>query len=78
MTGNEGEGWLERIAQHSKATAHLHGDIMWIVRRGCNEIMRVHKARQTEYFYEKMLACYLYERGIPYMTQVDCFIQQVN
>ena len=43
---------------------------MWVVRRGCEEIMRVHRARQTECFYEKMLACYLYERGIPYMTQV--------
>jgi hypothetical protein len=33
--------------------------------------MELHKGRQTEAFYEKMLACYLYERGIPYMTQVD-------
>ena len=38
--------------------------------------MEQHKARQTECFYEKMLACYLYERGIPYMTQVDCFVQR--
>jgi len=38
--------------------------------------MAVHRERQTECFYEKMLACYLYERGIPYMTQVDCFVQQ--
>ncbi len=37
--------------------------------------METHKSRQTECFYEKMLACYLYERGIPYMTQVDCFVQ---
>ncbi len=44
---------------------------MWVVRRGCQEIMELHKGRQTEAFYEKMLACYLYERGIPYMTQVD-------
>ena len=42
---------------------------MWVVRRGCQEIMELHKGRQTESFYEKMLACYLYERGIPYMTQ---------
>lgn len=43
---------------------------MWVVRRGCEEIMELHKSRQTECFYERMLACYLYERGIPYMTQV--------
>ena len=42
---------------------------MWLVRRGCQEIMELHRARQTESFYEKMLACYLYERGVPYMTQ---------
>jgi hypothetical protein len=45
---------------------------MWLVRRGCQEIMELHRARQTECFYEKMLACYLYERGVPYMTQA-CF-----
>ncbi len=54
----------------------MHGDIMCVVRNACKEIMDTHSTRQTESFYEKMLACHLYERGIPYMTQVDCFVQR--
>ena len=62
--------WEERLQASLAHRHHLYGDIMWVVRRGCEEIMERHRARQTESFYEKMLACYLYERGIPYMTQV--------
>ena len=62
--------WSDRLKNALHARRHQHGDIMWVVRRGCQEIMELHKGRQTEAFYEKMLACYLYERGIPYMTQV--------
>ena len=65
-----GQGWSECVQDSLAHRHHLYGDVMWVVRRGCEEIMRVHRARQTECFYEKMLACYLYERGIPYMTQV--------
>ena len=54
----------------------MYGDIMHVVRLASKEIMETHKSRQTECFYEKMLACHLYERGIPYMTQVDCFMQR--
>ena len=49
---------------------------MYVVRTACKEIMETHRSRQTESFYEKMLSCHLYERGIPYMTQVDCFVQR--
>ena len=62
-------GWSQRLQVALDARHHQTGDIMWVVRRGCEEIMELHKARQTECFYERMLACYLYERGIPYMTQ---------
>ena len=61
--------WSDRLKNSLRARRHQHGDIMWVVRKGCQEIMELHKGRQTESFYEKMLACYLYERGIPYMTQ---------
>ncbi len=68
--------WSEKLKASLEARHHLYGDIMYVVRSACNEIMETHKCRQTESFYEKMLACHLYERGIPYMTQVDCFVQR--
>jgi len=51
-------------------------DVMAIVRKACDEIMREHKAGHTECVYEKLLSQYFYERCIPFMTQVDCFIQK--
>lgn len=68
--------WCDTLVASLHARHHLYGDIMHVVRKAAKEIMEMHKARQTECFYEKMLACYLYERGIPYMTQVDCFVQR--
>ena len=68
--------WSDILRGSLEARHHLYGDIMYVVRIACKEIMETHKSRQTECFYEKMLACHLYERGIPYMTQVDCFVQR--
>jgi len=68
--------WRDTLVASLEARHHLYGDIMYVVRAAAKEIMETHKSRQTECFYEKMLACYLYERGIPYMTQVDCFVQR--
>lgn len=68
--------WRDILKASLEARHHLYGDIMHVVRVACKEIMETHKSRQTECFYEKMLACHLYERGIPYMTQVDCFVQR--
>jgi GxxExxY protein len=68
--------WSAALRAGIEARHHIHGDIMNVVRNACKEIMETHSARQTESFYEKMLACHLYERGIPYMTQVDCFVQR--
>jgi GxxExxY protein len=68
--------WSDKLRASLDARHHLYGDIMYVVRAACAEIMDTHKCRQTECFYEKMLACHLYERGIPYMTQVDCFVQR--
>jgi GxxExxY protein len=70
------EPWSDRLKASLEARHHMYGDIMHVVRVACKEIMETHKCRQTECFYEKMLACHLYERGIPYMTQVDCFVQR--
>ena len=70
------EGWSDRLRESLEQRHHMYGDIMHVVRAACREIMETHKCRQTECFYEKMLACHLYERGIPYMTQVDCFVQR--
>ncbi len=67
--------WCDKLKASLEARHHLYGDIMHVVRTACTDIMETHKSRQTECFYEKMLSCYLYERGIPYMTQVDCFVQ---
>ena len=68
--------WCDILKSSLEQRHHMHGDIMHVVRLACREIMETHKCRQTECFYEKMLACHLYERGIPYMTQVDCFVQR--
>ena len=68
--------WSDVLRASLVARHHMYGDIMHVVRVACKEIMETHKSRQTECFYEKMLSCHLYERGIPYMTQVDCFVQR--
>ena len=68
--------WRDTLIANLQDRHHLYGDIMHVVRTAANEIMETHKSRQTECFYEKMLSCHLYERGIPYMTQVDCFMQR--
>ena len=68
--------WSDVLRANLEARHHLYGDIMHVVRAACKEIIETHKSRQTECFYRKMLACHLYERGIPYMTQVDCFVQR--
>ena len=70
------QSWRDTLQANLEARHHLYGDIMQVVRTASKEIMETHKSRQTECFYEKMLACHLYERGIPYMTQVDCFVQR--
>ena len=70
------QSWRDTLRANLEARHHLYGDIMHVVRIASKEIMETHKSRQTECFYEKMLACHLYERGIPYMTQVDCFVQR--
>ena len=68
--------WSDILRASLESRHHLYGDIMHVVRVACKEIIETHKSRQTECFYEKMLACHLYECGIPYMTQVDCFVQR--
>ncbi len=50
--------------------------VMEIIREACDEIMKEHSTGHTECVYEKLLSQYLYERCIPFMTQVDCFIQK--
>lgn len=53
-------------------------DVKSIVGTACKSIMNEHSVGHTECVYEKLLAQYFYERCIPYMTQVDCFIQKGN
>ncbi len=69
---------LSRVCMLSKLhRSTLQGfDVMGVLREICDAIMRDHHSGQTECFYEKMIGQYLYERCIPFMTQVDCFIQQ--
>jgi GxxExxY protein len=50
--------------------------VMDIIREACEEIMKEHCSGHTECVYEKLLSQYLYERCIPFMTQVDCFVQK--
>ena len=69
------KAWRDILRDSIEARNHMHGDILCVIRKASKEIMETHKSRQTESFYEKMLASHLYERGIPYMTQVDCFVQ---
>ena len=51
-------------------------DVMKVVSAACDEIMRENASGHTECVYEKLLSQYLYERCIPFLTQVDCFIQK--
>ena len=51
-------------------------DVMSMLREICDIIMREHHTGQTECVYEKLIGQHLYERCIPFLTQVDCFIQQ--
>ena len=55
---------------------HMHGDIMKLISKLCNEIVQEYPSGHTECFYEKVLSQYLYERSIPCITQVDCFVQR--
>lgn len=51
-----------------------HFDVMKVVRHACQEIMEEYSIGHSECVYEKLLSQYFYERCIPFMTQVDCFI----
>jgi len=51
-------------------------DIMGMLREACDSIMSEHHSGHTECVYEKLLSQYFYERSIPFLTQVDCFIQK--
>ncbi len=51
-------------------------DVMSVLREICNTIMEEHRTGNTECFYEKLIGQHLYERCIPFLTQVDCFVQQ--
>ena len=53
-------------------------DVVPVLRDICNTIMEEHRTGNTECFYEKIIGQYLYERAIPFLTQVDCFIQQAH
>lgn len=50
-------------------------DVMSLLYAACQSIMKEHSTGHTECFYEKMISQYLYERSIPFITQVDCFVQ---
>lgn len=66
--------WLTKL-KRSTLTAH---NIIPLVRAACDDIIRDHPAGHTEAFYEKLLSQYFYEQCIPFLTQVDCFIQRGN
>ena len=46
---------------------------MKTIAEGCQHIIETHRGGQTEHFYAQMLACYLYERDIPFLTEGQCF-----
>jgi len=50
-------------------------EVMPMLRAACGAIMHEHSTGHTECFYEKMISQFLYERNIPFITQVDCFVQ---
>ena len=64
--------WASKL----KGSLENHRPIIQLVRILANKIIAEHRGGQTEAFYEKMLSTHLYERGVPYLTQVDCFVQQ--
>ena len=61
------------LAKLHRSTVHGF-DVMPMLREICNAIMDEHKTGNTECFYEKMIGQHLYQRCIPFLTQVDCFI----
>ena len=46
---------------------------MQTIIQGCQHIMDTHRGGQTEHFYGQMLACYLYDRDIPFLMEGQCF-----
>jgi len=66
--------WLTTL----KKSVLKSGSIMPVLQAACDEIIRDHPAGHTECFYEKLLSQYLYEQCVPFLTQVDCFIQRGN
>lgn len=67
--------WSHKLKMDLEHRHHLYGDIISIVRTAAKNIMAVHGPSQTEAFYEKMLSLHLYEKGIPFITQLDTFVQ---
>jgi GxxExxY protein len=55
---------------------HRYGNMMRLIKKLCTEIVKEYPIGHTECFYEKVLSQYLYERSIPCITQVDCFVQR--
>jgi len=62
---------LAKLRSHSKCN-----NVMDTIEKGCDLIMKEHGTGHTEAFYEKALSHYLYELCIPFLTQVDCFVQK--
>ena len=60
----------------AKLKTSMPNQMIRLVRALAVKIITDHHSGQTEAFYEKMISSHLYERGIPYITQVDCFVQQ--
>lgn len=49
-------------------------DIMQVIQQGCQQIIMKYGSGNTEAFYQRMLLLYLYERSIPSVAEIDCFV----
>ena len=70
------QGYKEDTIEEPTPRYHMHGDIMKLITKLCHQIVQEYPTGHTECFYEKILSQHLYERSIPCITQVDCFVQR--
>lgn len=61
--------WVAKLKSHRRH--HVMFDVMKVVLEASAEIIQTHRGGQTEAFYEKMLSSHLYDKHIPFMTQVQ-------
>jgi GxxExxY protein len=64
--------WCDYNMGHSGYATR--SDIIRVIQQGCQSIITKYGSGNTEAFYQRMLLLYLYERNIPSVAEIDCFV----